>query len=288
MKKLFYLVLLLNAGFFAWIVSQDEAPVPEVKTMVDQKPSLVLLDEINPTAGIGSKPESPTGTEQSRTQTGVLEHKEKAIPQKTRPVETAVVQAPEPQVQTQDEQQGVAPKGDKKTTPETMIDNTLSENKETQKTVNCFELGSFPTMAVADKVSARFRAAGIWSESRLHIQEQKQGHVIYIPTEGSYERATQIIAMVKDKGIRDHAILAVDGVRNTVVMGIYRTNTAAKRRIKQLLEHGFDARMKEHIRKRPRYLVNFRESDNKPVPEELWSQISHEYPKVNRAARVCE
>lgn len=302
MKKLFYLVLVLNAGFFVWIYTQQEQPVRKADIAVAQKPSLALLEEAGSAGSVAVTKDHVPAEQQPTAKTdsmpgdmAVREERKQDVPaQKTAEMTDVAPQhasesaSPEPVVSTPAQTE---PPEKLVTTTETGTLNvaaTAAVDTPLEETVNCFELGSFPTMIVADKISTQFRNAGVWAESRLDIQEQKQGHIIYIPTQGSYDRANQIIASVKEKGITDYAILAVDGVRNTVVMGIYRTDSAAARRLAHLKENGFDARIKEHIRKRPRYMVDFRESDSKPVPEELWSRISHDYPEANRAARTCE
>ncbi|MDH5190539.1 MAG: SPOR domain-containing protein [Gammaproteobacteria bacterium] len=151
----------------------------------------------------------------------------------------------------------------------------------------CYALSSFPNLEDAEKMAAVFRESGIDAEERVGEEKDKLGYLVFLPSTGSLDEARRSIEDLKKKKIEDYAIVTVDGIENTVVLGLYQTRPAVDRRTAELKELGYDISVIEHFRKRAIYLVEFEEKVQHSVPPELWQKLSNEYPDVMRSRVPC-
>ncbi|MDH5594668.1 MAG: SPOR domain-containing protein, partial [Gammaproteobacteria bacterium] len=125
------------------------------------------------------------------------------------------------------------------------------------------------------------------AEERVGEEKDKLGYLVFLPSTGSLDEARRSIEDLKKKKIEDYAIVTVDGIENTVVLGLYQTRPAVDRRTAELKELGYDISVIEHFRKRAIYLVEFEEKVQHSVPPELWQKLSNEYPDVMRSRVPC-
>ena len=151
----------------------------------------------------------------------------------------------------------------------------------------CYSLSSFPHLEDAEKIAKAFREAGVDADARVGEEKEKLGYLVYLPSRGSIDEARRTVEDLKLKKIDDYAIVTVNGVENTVVLGLYQTRPAVDRRSVELKALGYDIKVVEHFRKRAIYLVEFEEKVQHSVPPELWQRLSNEFPEVIRARVPC-
>ncbi|MDH5435753.1 MAG: SPOR domain-containing protein [Gammaproteobacteria bacterium] len=151
----------------------------------------------------------------------------------------------------------------------------------------CFSLSSFPSLDDAEKISQAFIESGIDAEARVGEEKEKLGYLIYLPSTGSLEEAKRSVEDLKQKKIEDYAIVTVEGIENTVVLGLYQTRPAVDRRSDELTALGYEVKVIEHFRKRAIFLVEFEEKIQHSVPQELWQRLTNEFPDVIRARVPC-
>ena len=151
----------------------------------------------------------------------------------------------------------------------------------------CYSLSSFPSLEDAETMAEIFREAGVDADARVGEEKEKLGYLVYLPSTGSIDEARRSVDELKKKQIEDYAIVTVNGVENTFVLGLYQTRPAVDRRSAELKTLGYDIRVVDHYRKRAIYLVEFEEKVQHTVPPELWQRLSNKFPNVMRARTPC-
>lgn len=151
----------------------------------------------------------------------------------------------------------------------------------------CYSLSSFPNLDEAEKMSQDFREAGVDAEARIGEEKEKLGYLIYLPSTGSLDDARRSVENLKQKQIEDYAIVTVEGVENTVVLGLYQTRPAVDRRSDELKALGYDIKVIDHFRKRAIFLVEFEEKIQHSIPQALWQRLANEFPNVIRTRVPC-
>jgi len=175
----------------------------------------------------------------------------------------------------------------------TEVDNLSSRTKRPPRPdgrempAACYQLLPFKNIEEAERMAQSFRDVGIDAEARVGEEKEKTGYLVSLPSTGNLEDAQRTIEELKTKKIEDFAIVTVDGVDNTVVLGLFQTQPAVERRIDELKVAGYEAKATEHFRKTEVFLVEFEEKSHHSVPPELWLMLTTEYPDVTRMSFQC-
>jgi len=102
----------------------------------------------------------------------------------------------------------------------------------------CLEWGAVQGSDVARAAQA-LEPLGLGAKLTLRRQEEAAGYWVYIPPLGSRQAATQKAAELKRLGVDDYFIVPDDPKwRNTISLGVFKTEEAAKARLEALRAKG--------------------------------------------------
>ena len=107
----------------------------------------------------------------------------------------------------------------------------------------CFVVSGFESSGVAAEAEAWLFARGVSEvEPRLTEPKSPTNHRVYLPPMKSREEAVATVYELRERGIRDVAIISAGPLRNGVSLGVYRNAKNALRRVARIEGLGYPVR----------------------------------------------
>lgn len=233
MRWMFMLLVLANAGFFAWQhwYAPDRSGVMG-EGEIDTRPSkgLQLVGEPAPSSG-----EAVAETAQLPTETPIAEE---TIPSEVEQQDNSLAEVP----------------GD-------VADEAGSASV-------CATIGPFDQLEMAQVAAERLRAMGSPGELREAGGQIRSGFWVYLPPYPSRDEAKQIEDELRARNVRDLFIVTGSEQQNAISLGLFSTPERADQRAAEIGRLGYTPRVAERFRDATVYWVDFREFAESPLEPE--------------------
>jgi cell division protein FtsN len=296
-RPAFFILLLLNAIFFAWayfladqditlqntpgrasnasesihLLHEDQEPdSPPDKGTTKSKPNksksknnrsdLRLLDEL-PEMAAGLADNQKGGT----FEVGLNEQLESVAENLAKPVLSS---ANDVQSQPQVEAQNVA---EMKTPVEARLEPEPQQIAAVPP--SCFVLGPFDIRLNADRALTKLKEHGADSKMRTTEERDRLRYWIYAPTE-TLAAARKTIDKLKKKGIKDLYLIRDGEKKNAVSLGLYRSESSADKRLSKLKKLGFNPKIEKHYRIRNLYWLDVELTDGETLTPDQWLTVT--------------
>jgi hypothetical protein len=243
MRMLFLFFLLLNAAYFYTQFSDSDAPAsssiltqPTLPQGVDK---LTLLRE----RGLGG---TNMRSSTKPAQKSVVAKPAKARPAKpaSKPVKTAA----------------------KKSKPK-----KISQPQKPRDPA-CFTLGPFAKAQTANRSITSLKALGVEVKRRQVSRRTPKGYWVYLPASKSYQSAKRKVKELQKKGLKDLFIMGKGSRKNAISLGLFKQESAAKDRFKQVKKLGLKAVLETQYR----------------LSEQAWLDITVPDGKASTVASITE
>lgn len=119
---------------------------------------------------------------------------------------------------------------------------------------SCLRLGPFYSPAALEPAKRWASGAGFEYLQVPGEESFKVGDWVYLPPFETREQAVARAQELRDMGIDDIYVVASDGFRNAIALGLYSTERGADQRLEFLTDMGVEAQV--HERMRTREIVN--------------------------------
>jgi hypothetical protein len=107
----------------------------------------------------------------------------------------------------------------------------------------CLEIGPFLTQSDLRRAMGAFTPHA----ERIQFRETRalanRGYWVFLPAQGSRDKALSIARDLSAKGLRDYYVVTAGERENTISLGLFRDRSNAEQRHAQVRDAGFDAQM---------------------------------------------
>ncbi len=151
----------------------------------------------------------------------------------------------------------------------------------------CFTIGSFTSRDQAKKVLTRVERHGLLGDIRTIEQSERNGYWVLLPPLANRKLAKEILRDMHKANV-DSFIVTTGQKSNAISVGIFNSESHAKRRVKDLRGKGFNVVMEERLRTKSLYWVDFHIANGEVVGENFEKQVLASVSAVRLESRSCE
>lgn len=164
-----------------------------------------------------------------------------------------------------------------------------SDGQEPQEIVRtCYTLGPMMSEKALEKLRSRLEERGYSVETRSIEQQETAGSWVYLPPYENRKQALKIAAELARKGIKDYYVVTDKEFRNAVSLGLFSDKGRANRRMAHIRTLGYQPRKMVRYRDRTYHWLDYDETSDAPLPEDVWSDLGSSKQKVQRLDRSCD
>ncbi len=153
-----------------------------------------------------------------------------------------------------------------------------------EQTLLCYTLGPFATRSEARRALGAIRNEVDRARIRQSEAMQTLGYWIYLPAVATRAEALALARRLSELGVRDYYVVTAGDKVNTVSLGLFNVKENATRRLEEMQNLGFDARMTIRKEKRPVYFVDYAHT---PRQNPDWEAAVQPQGKRSRQAAPC-
>jgi hypothetical protein len=152
----------------------------------------------------------------------------------------------------------------------------------------CYTLGPMMNEKALEKLRSRLEEQGYSVQTRSIEQQETAGYWVYLPPYENRKQALKIAAELARKGIKDYYVVTDKEFRNAVSLGLFSDKGRANRRMAHIRTLGYQSRKMVRYRDRTYHWLDYDESSDNPLPEDVWSDLGSSKQKVQRLDRSCD
>ncbi len=153
-----------------------------------------------------------------------------------------------------------------------------------RNTLACYSLGPYSTRSEARRALGVIRNDVERARIRQSEAMQTLGYWIYLPAVSTRAEALAQARQLSELGVRDYYVVTAGERMNTVSLGLFNVKENATRRLENMKQLGFDARMTIRKEKRPVYFVDYA---HRPAQEPDWESALRGNPNQGRNPAPC-
>src|SRR5580765_4504163 len=113
------------------------------------------------------------------------------------------------------------------------------ETRADQRNDECHSIGTFPTQADVRAAINMLTPLTRRIQFREALATQARGYWVYLPALQTREQALAAARQLSSKGVRDYYVVTAGDQQNTISLGLFRDQSNAERRHRELTELGF-------------------------------------------------
>lgn len=268
MKGLFLLLLLMNFCAALWIYSQErKVDTDEIKLNIPkQGQQLVLLSERDAQE---SQPESPVQLSDSTPNDNADKPKStaKKLDEQTQTPASVTANA-EPEVE-----------------PET------PESKPTQVIEVdwvCHTIGPFSSASKFRRARRLLERVDAETNKREREEQEPYGYRVYLPPLSSQEKAYALAKELGEQSVKDYFVITNPNDKvNGISLGLFSQKTGALKRIAQLRNLGYQAKIEVRYRDRTIYWLDYVAQKGR-VSQDLLKEMGEGVDDMQHLSRDCD
>jgi len=171
---------------------------------------------------------------------------------------------------------------------EQVVASESTEQEPLEIVRQCYTLGPMISEKALQKLRSRLEEQGYSVQTRSIEQQETAGYWVYLPPYENRKQALEIAAELARKGIKDYYVVTDKEFRNAVSLGLFSDKDRANRRMAHIRTLGYQSRKMVRYRDRTYHWLDYDESSNNPLPEDVWSDLGSSKQKVQRLDRSCD
>jgi len=152
----------------------------------------------------------------------------------------------------------------------------------------CYSLGPFTNKIEADNAQELLKEEKVETRSIRLRDTSLSGYWVILPASESRKEANQQIKKIKKLKIKDYFLVVTGPYKNAISLGVFSQKNLARRRVDQMIRHGFIPRMESVALPRKVYWVNWhKDSKNQPKDSTI-SDFKKHYSQLSKVERSCK
>jgi len=171
----------------------------------------------------------------------------------------------------------------------------LSEFQQQQKQAKtsvggklCYSLGPFTQKSQSEKAQVLLKAKNIESKIIRLRDTSRSGFWVILPASETRKEANKHILRLKKLKINDYFLVATGSHENAISLGVFSQKKLARRRVDEMIRHGFIPRMESVALPRKVYWLNWYKDAKSQPNESLLSNIKKQYQQTSKIERSCK
>jgi len=152
----------------------------------------------------------------------------------------------------------------------------------------CYSLGPFTNKVEADNAQELLKEENIVTTSIRLRDTSRSGYWVILPASESRKEAKEHIKKLKKLKIEDYFLVATGSHENAVSLGVYSQKKLARRRVDEMIRHGFIPRMESVALPRKVYWVNWYKDSISQPQESTIADFKKHYSQLSKVERSCK
>ncbi|HEY5602836.1 MAG TPA: hypothetical protein VIM41_06995 [Gammaproteobacteria bacterium] len=120
----------------------------------------------------------------------------------------------------------------------------------------CYALGPFDGLPQAKNIAEKLQNLGAFTSERLTTAESPMGFWVYLENSDSWKDAKQKVVSLEKRGIKDMFIVGRGAMKNAISLGLYKNETSAQDRVKQLKKLNEQAKIQIQHKQTDQYWID--------------------------------
>jgi len=130
----------------------------------------------------------------------------------------------------------------------------------------CYQLTGLERRKEVDIALTGMQALGYATELKTDYKKGSK-FLVYLPSYPSLAEARKVTAALEDKGVRDYQILALEGKKNSISLGVFSLHNIAEKRLLEISQLGYEPVL-QPVSGKIRYRILFSKGDNSRLTDE--------------------
>ena len=152
----------------------------------------------------------------------------------------------------------------------------------------CYTLGPLLSEKAIRKLESSVSDLGYEVQTRALEQQEISGYWVFLPPYDSRAKALEVAAELARKGIKDYYVVTDKENRNAISLGLFSDQGRANRRMAHIRTLGYQPRKLARYRDKTYYWLDYTETSDQPLSEDVWSDLGSSKQKVQRLDRSCD
>lgn len=152
----------------------------------------------------------------------------------------------------------------------------------------CFSLGPFVEIPRAQQAAGAIGALNLQVQRREEVERTLQGYWVYLPAQKDFAAAGAMAKKLQAAGFKDLYIMAKGAHKNAISLGLFRQQSAAERRVKQVRAKGFKPVLDTQYKEKIRYWLEFAIPANQAVTVLSVTGLATDYSETRLEQKACE
>ena len=160
--------------------------------------------------------------------------------------------------------------------------------KDTLGAKLCYSLGPFTNKVEAENAQELLKEEKVETKNVQLRDTSRSGYWVILPATETRDEAKQHIDKLKQLKIQDYFLVVTGSHKNAVSLGVFSQKNLARRRVDEMIRHGFIPRMETVALPRKVYWVNwYKDSAAQPADTTINDFVKH-YDGLSKVERSCK
>lgn len=152
----------------------------------------------------------------------------------------------------------------------------------------CYSLGPFTNKVEADNAQELLKEEKVETKSIQLRDTSRSGYWVILPATDSRKEANEHIKKLKKLKIKDYFLVVTGTYKNAVSLGVYSQKKLARRRVDDMIRHGFIPRMESVALPRKVYWINWYKDSKFQPQDSTISDFQKHYDQLSKVERSCK
>ena len=152
----------------------------------------------------------------------------------------------------------------------------------------CYSLGPFTNKVEAENAQELLKEEKVETKNIRLRDTSRSGFWVILPATETRKDANQHIKKLKKLKVKDYFLVVTGPYKNAVSLGVYSQKNLARRRVDDMIRHGFIPRMESVALPRKVYWVNWYKDSGVQPKESTISDFKKHYTQLSKVERSCK
>jgi len=153
--------------------------------------------------------------------------------------------------------------------------------------VDCYSLGPFSAESSLNSVISMLDDRGVKTVTRFETRRELSGFWVYIPPLPSRADARKVVAVLKDRGVKDYLIVSNGVKKHAISLGFFRTREGAQQHRAHMQTLGLAPVMDESYKDSNGFWLDFTSSSKPALPNAFVEDLQGQYDGISMKKRQC-
>lgn len=229
MKWIFYFMLLVNLALLAWLMNSPQEPAVQTKLVVKDVGDLKIVSDV----------ELQVRADFQKQLVQERRNKKEIATQNTGEIEDEL--------------------------PRVEYDDFIFDEDDAKKPV-CRLMGPFPEKSDAVDIASGLVAYRLTAKVIKTTEAKTSSYWAILPAPATVKEANQLVQKLKDKGLKDVRRFVTGELENAISLGLFSSETNAKKRARSVEKLGFLAIVKPKVDEKDQFWLEYMQSPGLKLP----------------------